>query len=501
MSKRVIKQLSDMAIDEVSLVDRGANQHALIAIAKNYSVDDLFEKARGGSHDEVDFDEFHGDDPADVVDDDVANDGHGDTGAPAGKTISGTEKTSAEDVKVKSGKAKGKKTLDRAPSRGGEDKAAPVIEESDHGKNLKSALGSSFADHVQKSAEDEEYELAKRLGLLLDDEDFEKAFGPPQQPNFQQGGQAPQMGNPPVAQSVGAQPLGQGQPQPAPFGGQISPMGPNAANPGMPTGGPQVPGPTAQPAMPGQAPMGLANMMGQVGTPPQLNISQLPPEVVQYIQQLEKQVAQSQGQNSDSGADSTDSSDNGASASNADSSDASNKPFGKSGAFNMNEDAFYEELSKAIRDEDGRAEFSKALQARFDSYEAEISKAQEVAAAERDLRLERDFIAKAADFQVPVAPEELGPVLKRAADALSLEDFGVIVKCLDAATELSEEVFGEIGKRGTGANGDIFAAVSNEAEELRKNFELSQEQATAAVFEANPQAYDEYRRALPGFRG
>jgi hypothetical protein len=268
----------------------------------------------------------------------------------------------------------------------------------------------------------------------------------------------------------------------------------------MPSGGPQVPGPTAQPAPMGQ-PMGLASMMGQVGTPPQLNLSQLPPEVLQYIQQLEKQVAQAQGQNPSSGADSSDSSDNSSAASNSDSSDSSNKPFGKSGAFNMNEDAFYEELSKAIRDEDGRAEFSKALQDRFDAYEEQIEVAKAAAAEERDLRLEREFISKAADFSVPVAPEELGPVLKRAAESLSLEDFSVIVKCLDAATELADEVFGEVGKRGTGANSDIFAAVSYEAEELRKNFELTGEQATAAVFEANPQAYDEYRRGLPGFRG
>lgn len=167
----------------------------------------------------------------------------------------------------------------------------------------------------------------------------------------------------------------------------------------------------------------------------------------------------------------------------------------------MNEDAFYEELSKAIRDEDGRAEFSKALQTRFAAYEEQISKAESLAAEERDLRLEREFISKAAEFEVPVAPDELGPVLKRAAESLSIEDFSVIVKCLDAATEMADELYGEVGKRGMGANTDIFSAVQVEAEELRKNFELSGEQATAAVFEANPYAYDEYLRSKPGFRG
>jgi hypothetical protein len=179
---------------------------------------------------------------------------------------------------------------------------------------------------------------------------------------------------------------------------------------------------------------------------------QLPPEVIQYIQQLEKQVAQSQGSNnSDSSSEGSDSSND------STDSDNSNKPFGKSGAFNMNEDIFLDELSKAIRDEDGRADFSKALQARFDAYESEISKAQELAASERDLRLEREFIAKAAEFSVPVAADELGPVLKRAAENLSSEDFKRHRQVpADAATETTAlNVFGEVGKRGGGDNVDI----------------------------------------------
>lgn len=519
MSKRVIKQLSDMSIDEVSLVDRGANQHALISIAKRYDVADAFAKARGGhtntsntGDDDVTLDEAHGDDPADVVDEHVSNGGKGDTGAPAGKTISGTQKVKGEDITGTAGKARGQKTKTSVDFEGTKDTVTASEETNSSGeKNLPAGLKESTGDKVKKTfvpvaADDEDYQLAKALGLFLDDEewdgDVEKGFGPPEQSPFQQNQQSPQFGNPPAMQSTGAMPVGQGAPQQPPaMAGMMQPMGPNAQAPGMQTGGPQVPGPTSTPANPvpppGMGMPGMGSMMGQVGTPPQLNLAQLPPEVIQYIQQLEKQVAQSQGQNSDSGADSSDS---GTSSSNSDNSDSSNKPFGKSGAFNMNEDdTFYEELSKAIRDEDGRAEFSKALQTRFAAYEDQISKAQELAAQERDLRLEREFVAKSAEFSVPVAPEELGPVLKRAYESLSDEDFAVIVKVLDAATELADEVFGEVGKRGTGANDDIFSAVQAEAEELRKSFELSGEQAAAAVFEANPQAYDQYLQNRRGF--
>jgi hypothetical protein len=489
MSKRVIKQLSDMAIDEVSLVDRGANQHALISIAKNLDVDDIFAKARGVPTDESIWTSTTATTRLASWTSTSSTTVRA-TSAPA-RPSPGTQKTSAQDVTGKAGKAKTKAatTFD--------DKGAKKVEEtsSKGEKNLPAGLS--------KRADDfDDVILAKALGLVVDDYEFEKNFGPQQPMPFQQQGQAPQFGNPPAAQSVGAMPFGQGAPQ-------QPQVGPNPQNPGMPSGGPQVPGPTAQPGMPGAQPgmpgaqpgmpgaqpQGLAGLMTQQGAPPALNVSQLPPEVIQYIQQLEKQVAQSQGSNnSDSSSEGSDSSND------STDSDNSNKPFGKSGAFNMNEDIFLDELSKAIRDEDGRAEFSKALQARFDAYESEISKAQELAASERDLRLEREFIAKAAEFSVPVAADELGPVLKRAAENLSSEDFSVIVKCLDAATELSQDVFGEVGKRGTGANVDIFDAVEAEAGEIAKSRNISREQAAAEVFAANPQAYDQYRQSHPGFR-
>src|SRR5207244_258831 len=44
LRRAVVKQLSNLSIDEVSLVDRGANQHALISIAKRApQADDYFD--------------------------------------------------------------------------------------------------------------------------------------------------------------------------------------------------------------------------------------------------------------------------------------------------------------------------------------------------------------------------------------------------------------------------------------------------------------------------
>lgn len=453
----VIKALSNMSIDEVSLVDRGANQHALISFAKRApDVEEIFTKARKGggefpgpkmqmkATDEADIETHHGDDPADVVDEYVENDGKGDVG-PDSK-ISGTKKT------------KGKPVAGRSAPAGS-------------GHSARSGASDSSDDDVEQYGKSEEFEeeddevekALSALGLFLDNEDdVEKGFGPPN-PFQQQQPAPPQFGAPPAMQTVGAMPMGMGAPQAPPAAGPPSMGMPGPAMPGM-----------------GQQPMQLP---------------QLPPEVVQYIQQLEQQLAQAtKGSNpTDSSDSSTDSSSNSDSA-----SDSSKKPFGKSEDY-VDTNHFLEELSKALRDEDQVEAVSKAFQAQQDAFNTELSKRDqqlvqltEVAKSERDLRLEREFIAKAAEFDVPVAAEELGPVLKRAAESLDLEDFSVLVKCLDAAGA-ADYLFGEVGKRGTADNADIFEMVEAGAEELAKsNGNLTGEQALAQVFEMNPEIYDQY---------
>lgn len=440
----VIKALSNMSIDEVSLVDRGANQHALISFAKRApQADEVFEKARGGgvttmkANDDVDIETHSGDDPADVVDDYVMNDGGG---FGPGKALKGAKKTSGKVVNGKSSPAG-----DSGPA-----KKAPAEE---HGEDV---------DEVEKAL--------SALGLYLEHEDdeVEKNFGA-QSPFGQQQPQAPQFGNPPAMQSVGAMPMGQGAPQ-AP---------PGAGAPSMAMPGPQMPGMGGMPGM---------------GQQPPMQLPQLPPEVIQYIQQLEqKAAAASKPEGSDSNP-----SDGSNGSSGSDNSDSSNKPFGKSEDYNMDTGAFLEELSKALRDEDQVEAVSKAFAAQQNAFQEELSKRDahvaeltEFAKAERDLRLEREFIAKAAEFDVPVAPEELGPVLKRAAESLDMEDFSVIVKCLDAAGA-GEALFGEFGKRGTADNADIFDMVDGAAEELTKNYDVTGAQAVTSVFEANPDLYDQF---------
>ena len=61
---------------------------------------------------------------------------------------------------------------------------------------------------------------------------------------------------------------------------------------------------------------------------------------------------------------------------------------------------------------------------------------QEIAKAERDLRLTREYISKAEEYNLPVDPKELGPVLYRMAETMEYDDCAVIAKCLETAGEI-----------------------------------------------------------------
>jgi hypothetical protein len=181
-----------------------------------------------------------GDDPAGLTDGDEDEKNVG-----PGGTIGGVENVKGEDTPPKAGKKKSVgKSADFwrnvvAKSLGGMDvEAALGLEESTN------SAGKEFGTGSENSAT-----LSKAFSPQLQQPQF-----PPQQPQPPQ----PQMGMQqpggyPVAQTVGAQPFGMGQPTAPPMAQQ-------------------------QPA-------------------PQL--AQLPPEVVQYIQQLEQMVGQQQGNGDD----------------------------------------------------------------------------------------------------------------------------------------------------------------------------------------------------------
>ena len=150
-----------------------------------------------------------------------------------------------------------------------------------------------------------------------------------------------------------------------------------------------------------------------------------------------------------------------------------------------------EELSKAYSDDDRDKVIAKAL-GKVEELEQRYSQAEEIAKSERDLRLTREYIAKAADYNLPVDPSELGPVLYRMAETMDFNDCAVIAKCLEGAGAM---IFQEQGYIGGGDNTDIMSQVEAQAVEIGKS--ASPENITT-VFDQSPDAYNEYLASQRG---
>lgn len=153
-------------------------------------------------------------------------------------------------------------------------------------------------------------------------------------------------------------------------------------------------------------------------------------------------------------------------------------------------------LSKALGDSDRDQAVAKAY-GEIAKANARAERAESVAKAERDLRLTREYISKAAQYSLPVPAEVLGPVLKRLTESLSKADCEIIAQCLDSASEAGYDPYSEIGKSGGGDNNDILNQVGAIAEDMfSKSVEagtgFTREQAVAKVFDMNPAAYDQY---------
>lgn len=156
-------------------------------------------------------------------------------------------------------------------------------------------------------------------------------------------------------------------------------------------------------------------------------------------------------------------------------------------------DEVLEELSKAMTDEDRDQVLSKAL-GQVEELLSKQAEAVEIAKAERELRLTNEYISKAAEYNLPVDPRELGPVLYRMVETMDEADCAVIAKCLDSA---SSALFDEVGYIGGGDNVDPLAHVNALVGESISKSEESHS-AFLNVMDDNPAAYDEYLAARRG---
>lgn len=151
-------------------------------------------------------------------------------------------------------------------------------------------------------------------------------------------------------------------------------------------------------------------------------------------------------------------------------------------------DTVLEELSKAVTDADRERVIAKAMD-EVSKAQAEAREAREWAAAERDARLTTEYISKAAEYNLPVSPEVLGPILKSIDEKLDAAEAEVIKELFSS---VGDSLYNEIGYVGESSNTSVLDTVDAYAAELVGKSDLTREQALTAMFEANPEAYDAY---------
>lgn len=152
----------------------------------------------------------------------------------------------------------------------------------------------------------------------------------------------------------------------------------------------------------------------------------------------------------------------------------------------------FEELSKAYGDDERHTMIAKA----FDMAEAATAEARVARQQIAKMQEEREFdqYAQLADqYDLPVDPYELGGVLQALSKSLDPEQLDLVDRIF--AAQGSGAMFEELGSSGSNPGGvwDQVSALAGEAVG-KGDLDLSPESAIAAIFDANPAAYDEYLR-------
>lgn len=146
-------------------------------------------------------------------------------------------------------------------------------------------------------------------------------------------------------------------------------------------------------------------------------------------------------------------------------------------------------VEKAAETEDVAKQLSD-LAKRAEAAEARAAEAEGIAKAERDQRLTGEYVAKAKAFSaLPADAAKLGPILKRAAEALSDEDNAELHRIFAAASEAigKSVLFTEVGKTGAEDGGNAWSKIEALAKEaIAADPKLTIEKARVAVMQAHP---------------
>jgi hypothetical protein len=159
-------------------------------------------------------------------------------------------------------------------------------------------------------------------------------------------------------------------------------------------------------------------------------------------------------------------------------------------------EALVEELSKSDRDE-RELQLASALGDEIEKAQAAADEAYAYAEQLEDERATEAFISKAAEYNLPVDPVDLGLILKAAATVLDDDQLELLDQLFEA---IGDDIYDEIGAVGDTDNNDVLSQVDRFAEELvgKSDGSLSMAEASTLLFEQNPEAYEMYLRENGG---
>lgn len=152
------------------------------------------------------------------------------------------------------------------------------------------------------------------------------------------------------------------------------------------------------------------------------------------------------------------------------------------------QDEILEDFSKAITDRDREQIVIKMAD--------EVAKAHQVAEealawaeAEHEARLEEAYISKAAEYNLPISPAVLGPILKAASAVWTEEQIEEVDRLL---TAVGDSLYNEIGFVGGGSNSSVIDQVNALAGDMVTKSGGSREQLFTELLASDPSLYDAY---------
>ena len=147
----------------------------------------------------------------------------------------------------------------------------------------------------------------------------------------------------------------------------------------------------------------------------------------------------------------------------------------------------------------GKSTLSKAdaeIQKAFNELQTRLSKAEAQVIAERDVRLNGEYIAKAATLdKLSIDSSKMGPIFKSIAEKLDPEEFEALWSMLSNANEAVKKsgLFKEIGKSVDLGGSTATEIIEKSVETLRAgDTKLTREQAVQKALELRPELYTEY---------